>query len=225
MKTFATAGRCLGWLAGLLMLAGGGGWAGGAETTPGASKPLGDLRAVLGELRKGGLVIYFRHAQTDQATVGDAEADLGRCETQRNLSAKGRAEAAQIGKAIKALGIPVGDVLASPYCRTRDTAQLAFDRVTPNKDLYFVIGADSDEIKRLAGALRQLLSTPPRPGTNMVLVSHSANLREAAGIFAKPEGVAFVFRPRPQGETEAVAKILPEDWSGVAQQERAAAAR
>src|SRR6185503_3039882 len=99
-------------LAALLLFAGGGVPAGGAEETGGESKPLGDLRAVLGELRKGGLVIYFRHAQTDQATAGDAEADLGRCETQRNLSVKGREEAAQIGKAIKALGIPVDSVLA-----------------------------------------------------------------------------------------------------------------
>jgi len=59
----------------------------------------------------------------------------------------------------------------------------------------------------------------------VVLVSHSANLREAAGIFAKPEGAAYVFRPLPDGKFEAVARILPQDWSGAAQPARAAPAR
>lgn len=185
--------------------------AGAASTV---NEPLADLNSVLNELRQGGYVIYFRHAATNQAVAGVAAADLARCETQRNLSAKGREEAARIGKAIKALGIPVGSVLASPFCRAQDTARLAFGRFTVSKDLYFAIGADASEMKQLTNALRQLLSTPPPPATNAVLVSHSANLREAAGIFAKPEGVAYVFRPLPNGEFEAIARILPEDWSG-----------
>lgn len=225
MKTVERSRKWLGWLMALLLFAGGGGWAGGAENATVESKPLGDLRAVLGELRTGGFVIYFRHAATDQEVAGDAAADLARCETQRNLSAKGREDAARIGNAISALGIPVERVLASPFCRAKDTARLAFGRFTVSKDLYFAIGADASEVKQLTNALRQLLSTPPPPGTNAVLVSHSANLREAAGIFAKPEGVAYVFRPLPNGKFEAIAMILPDDWSSVAQLKRGAAAR
>jgi phosphohistidine phosphatase SixA len=176
-------------------------------------KSLAELGSVLGELRRGGLVIYFRHAATDQTGATDEASDLSRCETQRNLSAEGRAQAEGIGEAIKALGIPVGTVAASPFCRTRDTARLAFGRFTVSKDLYFVISTDAGETKRLADSLRRMLSTPPAKGTNSMLVSHSANLLEAAGIFAKPEGAAFVFRPLPDGKFEAVARILPEDWA------------
>src|SRR6185295_16326044 len=129
----------------------------------------------------------------------------------RNLSAEGRAQAAQIGKAIKGLRIPVGNVLAGPFCRTKDTARLAFGRVAVSNDLSFVMGAEESETRRLKDALRTMLSTPPAPGTNVVLVSHSANLREAAGIFAKPEGVAYIFRPLPNGKFEAVARVLPQD--------------
>jgi phosphohistidine phosphatase SixA len=211
------------WLIALLLFAAAAAWGGGAADATAQGKPLGDLRTVLGELRKGGFVIYFRHAATDQDAPSDAAADLARCETQRNLSAKGREQAAQIGAAIRALRIPVGSVLASPFCRTKDTARLAFGRFAVSQDLYFVIGAEASETKRLAGALHQLLSTPPPAGTNAVLVSHSANLLEAAGIFAKPEGAAYVFRPLPHGEFEAVARILPEDWRSVAQLGRAAA--
>jgi phosphohistidine phosphatase SixA len=188
--------------------------------TRAAEPPLAGLSPILGELRKGGFVIFFRHAMTEQLETSDAIADLTRCETQRNLSPAGRAQAAEMGKAIKALGVPVGTVAASPFCRTRDTAQIAFGRVTVNPRLYFAIGTDAAETSRLADSLRQLLATPPAPGTNTMLVSHSVNLREAVGIFAKPEGAAYVFRPLPDGRSDLVAKILPEEWSRAAKSGR-----
>lgn len=182
--------------------------------TPAAE--LGDLRSVLGELRKGGLVIYFRHGATDQTGSGDEDADLAMCETQRNLSAEGRAQAVRIGKAFKALRIPVGSVTTSPFCRAKDTARLAFGRFTVSNDLYFAIGTDALETKRFAESLRGMLSTAPSAATNAVIVSHTANLREATGIWPKPEGVAYVFRPSPGGRFEAIAMVLPEEWSGAA---------
>lgn len=177
---------------------------------------LADLNSVLGELRDGGFVIYFRHATTDSSMPKDVAEDLSRCETQRNLSPKGRTEAIQTGQAIKALGVPIGSVITSPFCRTKDTAQLIFGRFAENPGLRFVISTDAAETKRLAAALREMLATAPAKGTNTVLVSHSANLFEAAGIFAKPECAAYVFRPLADGRFEAVARILPEDWSKAA---------
>jgi broad specificity phosphatase PhoE/predicted small lipoprotein YifL len=184
-------------------------------------QPLPGLSAVLDDLRRGGLVVYFRHAITEQAGATDEASDLARCETQRNLSAAGRAQSEEIGKAIRSLRIPVGAVEASPFCRTRDTAQLAFGRFEAKEGLYFVISTDAAQTQRLAAALRKMLSTPPAQGTNTILVSHSANLREAAGIFAKPEGAAYVFRPLPDGRFEPIAKILPEDWSRAAKADSA----
>jgi phosphohistidine phosphatase SixA len=189
-----------------------------AAETPEASAP--DLAPAIAELRKGGYVIFFRHALTEQTGATDEAADLNRCETQRNLSATGRSQATNIGKSMKALGIPVGQVLTGPYCRTKDTARLAFGRYTVNSDLGFVMNVDAVEAKRLADALRRMLSTPPRAGSNLVLVSHSANLQEAASIFAKPEGAAYVFRPLPDGRFEPVARILPDDWDKLASGKR-----
>lgn len=183
-------------------------------------KPSANLGSVLGELRRGGFVIYFRHTATDAVGAPDAQSDLNRCETQRTLSAKGRAQAAEIGAAIKALEIPVGSVTTSPFCRTKDTAQLVFGRYTVDNDLYFVISTDARETKRLTDSLRRMLSTPPAQGTNSVLVAHSANLREAAGIFAQPEGVAYVFRPLANGQYEMLATILPDEWSKAAERRR-----
>src|ERR1700694_4553731 len=64
----------------------------------GAADELAGLSPVLGELRQGGLVIYFRHGLTDPMGSSDEEADLTNCDTQRNLSAEGREQATQIGK-------------------------------------------------------------------------------------------------------------------------------
>ncbi len=182
-------------------------------------EPLPGLRSVLGELRRGGFVVYFRHAMTDQAGASDEEANLARCETQRNLSLEGREQAARIGRAFRALGIPVGVVTSSPFCRCKDTARLAFGQFTVSDHLYFAMGADADERKRLAEALRRMLSGPPAKGTNTVIVAHTANLREAAGIWPKPEGVAYLFRPRPGGQLEPAAKVLPEEWAAAASQQ------
>lgn len=181
-------------------------------TTASAADKLADLSSVLGELRMGGFVIYFRHGATDQTGPSDEAADLAKCETQRNLSADGREQAIQIGKAFRRLGVPVGAVTVSPFCRTKDTARLAFGRFTANNDLSPATGTSATEAKRLADAMRQMLSTPPAQATNAVIVSHSSILREASGIWPKPEGVAYVFRPLPNGQFEAVAKVLPEDW-------------
>jgi phosphohistidine phosphatase SixA len=174
--------------------------------------PAANLAAVLGDLKHGGYVLYFRHAITDTVGAPDADADLTRCESQRNLSAAGKAMAVRIGRAVNALGVPVGSVVTSPFCRTRETAQLAFGKYTVSNDLYFVLRTDAQETRRLADALRGMLGTAPPRGMNSVIVAHSANLREAAGIFASPEGVAYVFKPRGNGQFEAIATILPGEW-------------
>ena len=139
-----------------------------------------------------------------------------KCETQRNLSAEGRTQATQIGKAFQGRSVPVGTVTTSPFCRTKDTAKLAFGRFTVSNDLYFAIGTDAAETKRFAESLRRMLSTPPAKATNAVIISHTANLREAAGLWPKPEGVAHVFRPLPGGQFETIAMVVPEDWAVLA---------
>jgi len=181
-----------------------------------AEPSVAGLADMLDELRNGGLVIYFRHAANEQSGATDEAADLANCQTQRNLSAQGRAQATQIGQAFRSLGIAVSSVTTSPFCRCKETGELAFGRVVVNNDLYFAINADAERTKELAEALRKTLATRPPAGTNAVIVSHSANLREAVGIWPKPEGTAYVFRPLAGGRFEPIAKILPEDWVAVA---------
>lgn len=93
----------------------------------GAAAPRATPSPLLGQLREGGHVLVFRHAITEPKT--DRVESVRTCATQRRLTDEGRAQARAIGRDVRALGIPIGEVRASPFCRTRETARLAFGRV------------------------------------------------------------------------------------------------
>ncbi len=64
-----------------------------------------------------GVVLVMRHAQTDPG-VGDPPGYvLGRCETQRNLSAEGRAQARAFGMRLTTLGLRPSAIRSSHWCR------------------------------------------------------------------------------------------------------------
>jgi phosphohistidine phosphatase SixA len=186
-----------------------------ARTALGEEPPPVD-GALLSKMRHGGYVVYFRHASTQTGGEGDRDVDYADCATQRNLSDAGRKEAREIGRAWRALHIPVGTVTASPFCRTKETAKLAFGRVEVDRDLAFAIDVSPAERKRLGAALARRLAAAPAPGKVDVLVAHTANLREAAGLWPKPEGAAYVFQPLHDGGFRAVARMTPADWSALA---------
>lgn len=164
------------------------------------------------ELKKGGLVIFLRHAETDHATDDQHPSVMSDCSTQRNLSQQGREQARRIGAAIKRLGILIDDVVSSPFCRCHDTAELMFGRYRVNENLYFAVAVDKARRVEQATYLRRLLSTPPQAGMNNVIVSHTGNLREAAGIWPKPEGAAWIIKPKGNDNFEALGMIDPAYW-------------
>jgi hypothetical protein len=50
------------------------------------------------------------------------------------------------------------------------------------------------------------------------LISHTANLQEAVGLWPKPEGVAHIFKPRGDGTFSYVGVMQPETWMVEAKQ-------
>lgn len=168
-------------------------------------------------LRQGGYVIYMRHALTD-TSVHDyfPQVDLQDCQTQRNLTAAGRSQALAIGKAIKRQRIPIGEVMASPYCRTRDTASLAFGGQVENSGLLNTSNLTGKGKAEIIAELRVVLGRPVPPGSNRVLVSHSSTLADTTGIFPRPEGVMVIFRPDGSGGFNHIATVIPTDWENLA---------
>jgi virginiamycin B lyase len=186
-------------------------------STAGAAPSVAHLegRALADALRGGGYVLYFRHAATDFSQEDTDTRNLQNCRTQRNLTAQGRADARAIGRGFRRLRIPVGAVLASKYCRTRQTARLAFGRVRTTLDLTSLPSASTErERNRRIAALRRLLGTPPRKGMNTVLVAHLFNIEAAANVSLE-EGEAAVFKPRGQRRFRLVGRVLPRDWAAL----------
>lgn len=163
--------------------------------------------ALLEDLREGGYVIYMRHARTDRS---QEDTDLASCETQRNLSAQGRVDAANIGEIWSTLNIAVGDLISTEYCRTHETAQLAFG------DPIVIPFAE------LETSLDEWLAISPAEGTNTVIVGHVDLLEAATGIQIPEdirfnEGDALIYRPMGgamgDGGYELVTRIGFRNWA------------
>src|SRR5437773_8232444 len=137
-----------------------------------SSLPLRELppAELLAELRKGGYVLYFRHAATDFSQNDERMKSYEDCANQRNLIDRGRAEARAVGTAIRELRIPIEPVLASPFCRTVETAQLIFGRAQKMQEVRG--GPTAPPNAEHYAALQKILSTPVSAGTNLAVVSH-----------------------------------------------------
>jgi phosphohistidine phosphatase SixA len=155
-------------------------------------------------LRKGGLVLFFRHADT-RGMPCDRSFRVGDREGQRNISSDGREQSLRIGQVLRELRVPIAlPVFAGPVYRARDTAELAFG--TANVEVTESLLADDYSGARLDWVLaehRRLFSAPVKAGTNRVLVGHRTPaimvLGQTVGGKAFPEGSALVIEPGQSG--------------------------
>jgi len=181
-----------------------------------ALRPLLEGEALVEALQEGGLVILFRHMSTDSFVPGGGAHDNRDCASQRNLDERGRREARDVGAAFKSLGIPVGTVLTSPYCRCVDTGQLAFGKVKPTQDLAVFDELSAPEKEARGKLIRRLLNTAPVEGRNTVMITHTGTLLYSFGLQTRPEGIAHIFRPAEFGNAIYLGLVTPEEWSALA---------
>ena len=135
-----------------------------------------------------GSVVLFRHALAPGG--GDPPGwRLNDCSTQRNLSAEGQAQARRIGEAFRQRRIDVSTVWSSQWCRTRETADLAFPGQwvdQPPFNSFF--GTPAQGAAQTRAALDLLLSRPGRGVT--VVITHQVNITALTGVFpGSGEGV------------------------------------
>jgi len=106
----------------------------------------------------------------------------------------------------------IGNVLSSPFCRTKETARLAFGRFRISQALLNTIVAEHDaRWRRQIQAARRLLGTKPAPGTLTVLVTHGIVIDETTGHTVE-EGETLVFRPLGSSRFTLLGRILPREW-------------
>jgi phosphohistidine phosphatase SixA len=136
------------------------------------------------------LVILVRHGNAPGS--GEPEGfTLAKCNTQRNLSDKGRKQASEIGNALRVAGIDVIKVMASELCRTRQTAELmrigqvesspAFDDLADNPQ------QASDLLSREWGIIQAWHG----PGA-LVIVTHGSNIKALTGLHVAQGGMVDV---------------------------------
>jgi len=175
-----------------------------------------DLKTLVGELRRGGYVIVFRHGATnrDQADTDPLHPD--NVAQQRLLSDKGREVAGQVGDAFKTLGIPLGKVYTSKFNRAVETGKLVSGGdVMSTLDIteggLVVTPIEND---RRAEALKQMIGTVPEAGKNTLIVTHKPNIIDAFGKdwFEVKEGEASIFKPDSSGKAVFIARMQITDW-------------
>jgi hypothetical protein len=177
-------------------------------TAPATPAPAG--AGTLSALRAGGYILYFRHTATDFGQNDEKMTGYEDCATQRNLTDGGRADARAIGAAIRSLGIPIGDVLASPFCRTRETAELIFGRATVTSAVRG--GPASAEAGRYA-ELTLLFARRPLSGANLAIASHGNPFVAVAGGPYLAEGEAAVIEPLGNAGFRIVARVRKDEWA------------
>lgn len=212
MTSFSVRRRVATRLAALALVAAGFGIVAPAVGQPAnatrAASPLTGA-ALLAALRQGGYVLYFRHTSTDFGQNDDRMTGYEDCARQRNLTEAGRAEARAIGAAIRALGIPIGTVLASPFCRTRETAELIFGRATVSNA---VRGGPAQADDDRYAELKALLATPVAAGADLAIVSHGNPYRAIVGGPYLAEGEAAIIEPRGKEGFRVVAQVRKDEW-------------
>jgi phosphohistidine phosphatase SixA len=145
-----------------------------------------------------GTIVLFRHANAPG--IGDpANFKLDDCATQRNLDATGRAQARRIGEQFRQHGIKVTQVLHSQWCRTRETAQLAFPGIATDSAPFNSFFEDSARSEEQTAAALQLLQRWTGPGV-LVVITHQVNITALTGVFPA-SGAGVIVKPGASGLT------------------------
>jgi hypothetical protein len=102
------------------------GWASAATVlVTGATAQAPGSGALVASLRPGGFVLVMRHASSPRDAPDKQTANADNLGLERQLDSEGRANAIAMGKALRDLKIPIGDVLSSPTYRALETVKLA----------------------------------------------------------------------------------------------------
>lgn len=158
-----------------------------------ASEPVAD-EALIQALQQGGLVIAF--GQRDPAAGHVESCTLPRVD---------RAGLEQVSEAFRRLQIPVGLVVTSWLCPTREAAALAFG---------FAVATDDLEPPQASSRMSAHLGGPVPAGENRVLMTQTEVLRGVSGLGASDlqAGEAVVVAPQEDGSFRMVTRLSVDRW-------------
>ncbi|HEX5279443.1 MAG TPA: histidine phosphatase family protein [Micropepsaceae bacterium] len=182
----------------------------GAST---AAQPL------IAALREGGYVLLMRHASSPAARPDKSAADRENTALERQLDKKGRSTSRAMGAAMRALHLPIHEILSSPTYRALETVRIAG---LPQPRTAAELGDGGQSMQPLqpspAAWLRNLVATVPAPGTDTLIVTHAPNIIGAFGanLADVADGEILVFRPDGNGDAMLAGSIKIEQWPALA---------
>jgi phosphohistidine phosphatase SixA len=162
-----------------------------------------DEAAAWAALRAGGHVALMRHTDAPGGTGDPPGFKLEDCATQRNLSDKGRAEAAAIGTRLKSEGIAFEKIQSSPWCRCMDTARLLDMGPVEPAPTFSNVVVLRDQTEALTRGAHATIDGWRGAGT-LLVVTHGANIRALTGISPATGEIVVV-----DGSAEPVGRIPP----------------
>jgi phosphohistidine phosphatase SixA len=172
--------------------------------------------ALVKALQKGGYVIVMRHTSSPRDVPDKKSANPDNTKPERQLDEEGRTTATAMGKALRDLKIPIGEVFTSPTYRALETVKYAqLGKARPVEEL----GDNGQSMKggteAQAAWLRKAV-TQFTAGTNTILITHFPNIRGAfPELTDVADGEALVYGPDGKGGATLVARIKIEEWPGL----------
>ena len=139
-------------------------------------------------LRDGEHVVLLRHAMAPGA-ADPANFDIEKCSTQRKLSDRGKQQARKIGALFAARAASTERVLTSRYCRTKETARLAFGDAEDFAPLDPPPSGETARQEQLDAVLKEVRDYSG--SGNLILVTHLETIEALTGQSAR-EGEAVI---------------------------------
>ena len=150
------------------------------------------------------LVVLMRHTQPagGNSLTWDAS---GTCRGESMLTAEGKAHARKIGEEFTKHGIKP-TVIASPMCRCRETARIAFgEEAVTDAALREIASADPERTNAFESEAHALIGNY-RGSSPVVFVSHRPNI-DLLTLELIGEGELLVSRANAKGELVVLGKI------------------
>ena len=144
-------------------------------------------------LESGNKVLLVRHATLSEEFGSPFILD-GSCFSERNLSDFGREQARWINQQLKGHAVVVEAVMASPHCRTQETAQLlaeGLQQVTINPSLRLTKAVKPEVAQQNMAATRDLIRNYQGKGV-LILVTHRPNIGELIYQSIEPAEMVIV---------------------------------
>ena len=158
------------------------------------------------QLAQGGKVVLMRHAAV-RVGPGSGSPLLRdpSCKKERNLSSGGERQAREVGGQFHERNIPISEVRHSPFCRTADTARIAFAKAAPASYLSLLEILGPEEAAAQTRALSQVIGEYTGAG-NLVLVTHEPNINAVSFEMIRHADF-LVLQPRGGSEFEEVGVV------------------